>query len=140
MNIKNHSSVFKWAAVGAIAAAALLTMGSASARTSWSVQIGTPGYVETYPAAPAYYPPAPSTTPLRRRSITGRRRPCTTVRHRSMCRRRAASTTAPAIRTVRRTATTTKTATEAFLNPWHAFWHAIFVSGSDEKVTISHTY
>lgn len=73
MNFKNQSSVFKWAAIGAIAAGALLTVGSASARGSWSVQIGTPGYgygggypapyyvpppVYAYPA-PIYYAPAP---------------------------------------------------------------------------------
>jgi hypothetical protein len=59
VNFQNQSSVFKWAAIGALAAAALLAVGSASARTSWSVQIGTPGFVEPYPVAPSYYPPAP---------------------------------------------------------------------------------
>ena len=72
MNFKNHSSVFKWATLGAIAAGALLAAGAASARGHWSVEIGTPGYVGGgYPApyyapppaysypAPIYYQPAP---------------------------------------------------------------------------------
>jgi hypothetical protein len=56
VNFKNHSSVFKWAAIGAVAAGTLLAADSASARGSWSVQIGTPGYVGGYPA-PYYAPP-----------------------------------------------------------------------------------
>ncbi|MGJ7526292.1 hypothetical protein [Variovorax sp. GB1P17] len=57
MNFKNHSSVFKWVAIGTIAAGALLAVGSASARGSWSVEIGTPGLaIGAYPA-PYYAPP-----------------------------------------------------------------------------------
>lgn len=45
MNLKSQSSVFKLAAIGAVAFGALLAAGAADARGSWSVQIGTPGYV-----------------------------------------------------------------------------------------------
>ena len=41
MHSPNESSVFKWATVAVIAAGALLATGAASARGSWSVQIGT---------------------------------------------------------------------------------------------------
>ncbi|RRH87313.1 hypothetical protein EH244_17615 [Variovorax beijingensis] len=59
MKFKNkRSSVFKWVALGAIAASALLAAGAASARGSWSVQIGAGGYPAPYyaPPPPAYYP------------------------------------------------------------------------------------
>ncbi|GER11033.1 hypothetical protein [Variovorax boronicumulans] len=55
MHSPSDSSVFRWAAVAAITAGALLATGAASARTSWSVQIGTPGAVY----APPYYVPPP---------------------------------------------------------------------------------
>jgi hypothetical protein len=59
VKVKNkRSSVFKWVAFGAIAASALLAAGAASARSSWSVQIGAGGYPAPYyaPPPPAYYP------------------------------------------------------------------------------------
>lgn len=58
MNIQHQSSVFKWLAIGAVAVGALLSAGAASARGSWSVQIGTPGLaVGAYPQP--YYAPQP---------------------------------------------------------------------------------
>jgi hypothetical protein len=71
MHSPSDSSVFKWATVAVIAAGALLATGAASARTNWSVQIGTPGagavYAPPYDApppvyaypAPIYYEPPP---------------------------------------------------------------------------------
>jgi len=59
VNLKQHSSVFKWATLGAIAAGALLAAGAANARGHWSVQIGTPGYVGGGYPAPYYAPPPP---------------------------------------------------------------------------------
>ena len=59
MNLKSQSSVFKLAAIGAVAFGALLTAGAADARGSWSVQIGTPGYVVGGYPAPIYYEPPP---------------------------------------------------------------------------------
>ena len=57
MNFKPQSSVFKLAAIGAVIAGALLAAGAANARGSWSVQIGTPGYVVGGYPAPYYAPP-----------------------------------------------------------------------------------
>jgi hypothetical protein len=58
VNIQHQSSVFKWLAIGAVAAGALLSAGAANARGSWSVQIGTPGLaVAPYPQP--YYAPQP---------------------------------------------------------------------------------
>lgn len=57
MNLKPQSSVFKWATIGAVVAGALLAAGAANARGSWSVQIGTPGYVAGGYPAPYYAPP-----------------------------------------------------------------------------------
>lgn len=59
MNFKPQSSVFKLAAIGAVIAGALLAAGAANARGSWSVQIGTPGYVVGGYPAPYYAPPPP---------------------------------------------------------------------------------
>lgn len=57
-------SVYKWAAVAAVAAGALFTAASASAEVNWSIGIGAPGvYYEPAPVyaapAPVYYEPAP---------------------------------------------------------------------------------
>jgi hypothetical protein len=57
VNFKPQSSVFKLAAIGAVIAGALLAAGAANARGSWSVQIGTPGYVVGGYPAPYYAPP-----------------------------------------------------------------------------------
>jgi len=55
--------VFKWAAVTAVAAAALFAAASASAQVSWSIGIGAPAFYEPAPVyaapPPVYYQPAP---------------------------------------------------------------------------------
>ena len=55
-----RSTFFKWAAAGAVAAAALFGASAASARSdvSWSVGINTPG-ISLGVAAPTYYAPPP---------------------------------------------------------------------------------
>lgn len=57
--IKSSNSYFKHAAIGVLAAAALLGAGAASARGSFSLEIGTPGVVYGGYPAPYYAPPAP---------------------------------------------------------------------------------
>lgn len=56
-----RSTFFKWAAAGAVAAAALFGASAASARgdVSWSIGINTPGVVFGA-AAPTYYAPPPT--------------------------------------------------------------------------------
>lgn len=60
-----RSTLFKWAAAGAVAAGALFATASASAgNVAWSVGVNVPGVVvgvgaPYYAPAPVYYPPAP---------------------------------------------------------------------------------
>jgi len=56
----NRSLVFKWAAVGTLAAGALLAAASANAQVNWSVGVNLPGVsLGVAEPGPVYYEPAP---------------------------------------------------------------------------------